>query len=332
MDRLVESSTANETDASSPRKLVSIICPIYNEELAIPIFYERLTTAIDSLQSTIDFELIFTNNWSTDESLACVRLIRESDSRVQVLTLSRNFGYQASVLAGISYAAGDAIIVIDVDCEDPPELIPVFIQKWLHGVDIVYGERGNRPEPHAILLARKFFYVLLKAIADTDIILDMAEFALVSRRVRDVMVANKNSFPFLRAEIGYAGFHRESVKYDRQKRTIGKSYYNLTGMFLFAAAGILSVSTFLLRVGAYLWPALALLNIGFLVGDATGLLSPSMFRYLVVIDLFYLITLVTSLGLYTARVYKNNLDRPIFIIDDNLSYKNREFKVMARKC
>ena len=162
MDRLVESSTANETDASSPRKLVSIICPIYNEELAIPIFYERLTTAIDSLQSTIDFELIFTNNWSTDESLACVRLIRESDSRVQVLTLSRNFGYQASVLAGISYAAGDAIIVIDVDCEDPPELIPVFIQKWLHGVDIVYGERGNRPEPHAILLARKFFYVLLK--------------------------------------------------------------------------------------------------------------------------------------------------------------------------
>lgn len=318
------------TSNSFSRKRVSIICPIYNEELAIPIFYERLARAIEPLQSTIDFELIFTNNCSMDGSLACVRLIRELDPRVQVLTLSRNFGYQASVLAGISYADGDAIIVIDVDCEDPPELIPVFIKKWLIGADIVYGERGNRPEPKAILLARKLFYVLLKAVADTDIILDMAEFALVSRRVRDVMTANKNSFPFLRAEIGYAGFHRESVKYDRQKRTVGKSYYNLSGMFLFAAAGILSVSTFLLRVGAYLWPALALLNLGFIIADVTESLPPRMFGYVVVIDLFYLITLVTSQGLYLARMYKNNLARPIFIIDDNLSYTNREIKMVCR--
>jgi glycosyltransferase involved in cell wall biosynthesis len=313
-----------------PLQMVSIVCPIFNEALAIPIFYERLKVAIAPLHSNIEFEVIFTNNCSTDNSLSCIRLIRDLDERVQVLTLSRNFGYQASVLAGISYANGDAIIVIDVDCEDPPELIPVFIQKWLTGADIVYGERGNRPEPRPLLLARKFFYVLLKAISDTDIILDMAEFALVSRRVRDVMIANRNSFPFLRAEIGYAGFQRESVKYDRQKRTIGKSYYNLSGMFLFAIAGILSVSTFLLRIGAYLWPGFALLNIGFLVADVIESLSLNIFKYLVILDLFYLVTLVTALGLYQARIYKNNLARPVYIIDHEFSFTNRKIEMVNK--
>lgn len=322
---------ATTTDGGS-RRLVSMVCQIFNEALAIPIFYERLKVVMVSLQSTIDYELIFTNNCSTDSSLSCVSSIRDLDERVQILTLSRNFGYQASVLAGISYADGDAVLVIDVDCEDPPELIPEFIQRWLNGADIVYGERGKRPEPKALLLARKFFYVLLRAGADTDIILDMAEFALVSRRVRDVMIANKNSFPFLRAEIGYAGFHRDNVKYDRQKRTIGKSHYNVGGMFLFAIAGILSVSTFLLRIGAYLWPVIALLNIGFIVAEIIKPLSFSMFKYLVILDLFYLITLVTAQGLYQARIYKNNLSRPIYIIDHKLSYTNRIIEAVGQKC
>lgn len=308
---------------------VSIVCPVYNEEMAIPIFYERLIKAITPLYDRYYFELIFTNNCSSDGTLGVIRALREKDNTVQVITLSRNFGYQASVLAGITHATGDSIIVIDVDCEDPPEMIPEFIAKWEEGYDIVYGLRANRPEPRPLIFMRKLFYRLLRLSADTDIVLDMAEFALVSSRVRDVMRANKNSYPFLRAEIGYSGFLRYGITYDRQPRTIGKSYYNLWGMFLFAAAGILSVSTLPLRVGAYAWPLIVLLNIALLVVDLAGGLSGA-FRILVVLDLVYCITLLTSHGLYLARIYKNNMARPVFIVDWKLSFVNPEkLRVLA---
>ena len=195
------------------KPLVSIICPVYNEERAIPLFYDRLNAVWASLSAKYDFELIFTNNRSVDGTLASIQALREKDLKVQVITLSRNFGYQASVLAGISYSTGEATVVIDVDCEDPPEMLPLFIAKWEEGYDIVYGLRANRPEPRALIFMRKLFYRLLRLMADTDIVLDMAEFALVSARVRNVMCDNKNTFPFLRAEIGYSGRYESKLLY-----------------------------------------------------------------------------------------------------------------------
>ena len=111
----------------NPKPLVSIVCPVYNEEHAIPLFYERLTATLAPLLSKYDFELIFTNNGSVDGTLQVIQALRETDPKTQVITLSRNFGYQASVLAGISYSIGDATVVIDVDCEDPPEMLPLFL-------------------------------------------------------------------------------------------------------------------------------------------------------------------------------------------------------------
>lgn len=307
----------------NPKPLVSIICPVYNEESAIPVFYKRLKAAVAPLSGKYDFELIFTNNCSVDGTLSAIQALREKDPTVQVITLSRNFGYQASVLAGVNYSTGDATIVIDVDCEDPPEMIPLFIAKWEEGFDIVYGLRANRPEPRALIFMRKLFYRVLRLMADTDIILDMAEFALVSSRVRNVMCDNSNTFPFLRAEIGYSGFLRHGIKYDRQQRTIGKSYYNLWGMFKFAVAGILSVSTFPLRTAIYAWPLVIVANCALLTIDLTGM-SANAFKILIVLDLVYGITLLTTHGAYLARIYKNNLARPVFIIDWKLSFTNRE--------
>ena len=304
------------------KPLVSIICPVYNEERAIPLFYERLTVAAAPLSDKYDFELIFTNNRSVDRTLDAIQTLREKDRKVQVITLSRNFGYQASVLAGINYSAGDATVVIDVDCEDPPEMLPLFIAKWEEGYDIVYGLRANRPEPRALIFMRKLFYRLLRLMADTDIVLDMAEFALVSARVRNVMCDNKNTFPFLRAEIGYSGFLRYGITYDRQQRTVGKSYYNLWGMFMFAVAGILSVSTFPIRMAVYAWPLIAVANVMLLVLDLAGV-SASAFKILVALDLVYGITLLTTHGAYLARIYKNIIARPVFIIDWKLSFTNR---------
>lgn len=313
------------------KPVVSIICPVYNEERAIPPFHRRLTNAISQLSERYEFELIFTNNKSIDRTLDIIRALHEKDPSVQVLTLSRNFGYQASVLAGITHAKGEAIVVIDVDCEDPPELLPKFIAKWEEGYDIVYGRRGNRPEPRPLVLMRKLFYRLLRLMADTDIVLDMAEFALVSSRVRDVMRDNKNSFPFLRAEIGYSGFSRYGITYDRQQRTTGKSYYNLWGMFLFGAAGILSISTFPMRIAVYAWPLVALANLALLALDLVGL-SSSAFRVLVALDLLYGITLLTTHGLYLARIYKNNIARPVFIVDWKLSLINQANRQIPAGC
>lgn len=319
-------------DSNLNRKpVVSIICPVYNEEPAILPFYERLTSAVSPLSERYDFELIFTNNRSSDGTLDMIRMLREKDLSVQVLTLSRNFGYQASVLAGITHAAGDAIVVIDVDCEDPPEMIPQFIAKWEEGYDIVYGLRANRPEPRPLVFMRKLFYRLLRMMADTDIVLDMAEFALVSSRVRDVMHDNKNSFPFLRAEVGYSGFSRYGISYDRQQRTTGKSYYNLWGMFLFAAAGILSISTFPMRIAVYALPLVALANLLLLALDLAGL-SSSAFKILVALDLLYCITLLTTHGLYLARIYKNNIARPVFIVDWKLSLINHPIRTIPAAC
>jgi dolichol-phosphate mannosyltransferase len=306
--------------------LISIICPVFNEQDAIPIFYRRLAAAIEPLIDRYAFEILFTNNCSTDESLSVISTLRKCDPRIQAITLSRNFGYQASVLAGLKNVKGDAIIVIDVDCEDPPELIPTFIEKWEQGFDIVYGRRDNRPEPKPVLYMRKLFYRLLKLMADTDIILDMAEFSLVTRRVLEVMCANNNTFPFLRAEIGYAGFSRVGVDYDRQSRTVGKSNYNLWQMFLFACAGILSVSTFPLRLGAYLWPLMAVLNATAIIVLILGNdISSKIFAITILCDLLYCITLLTALGLYIARIYKNIIKRPIYIIDNSRTFTNSTY-------
>ncbi len=294
------------------KKLISIVCPVYNEEKAIPLFYQRLKGVLNGLPA-YDFEVIFTNNRSSDHSLLEIQKIQKNDNSVHHLTFSRNFGYQPSILAGVTYSKGDAVIIIDVDCEDPPELIPEFVKRWEEGYDVCYGLRGRRQEARWITWLRLLFYRVLKFTADTDIILDMAEFSLMSRTVRNVLIKNTNTFPFLRAEIAYSGFKKVGIPYDRQKRIIGETHYNLYGMVLFAVAGILSISTFPLRVPVYFLPFIALINIAALVMERSG--AGTWFHEVIVLDAIYLMLLMTVQGLYIARIYKNGIGRPVYIVD-----------------
>lgn len=304
------------------KKLISIICPVYNEEENIPIFYNRLQNAIHFLKSKYNFELIFTDNGSTDKTLSVLKTLHEEDLNVQAIAMSRNFGYQASVLAGMKHAKGDAIITIDVDCEDPPELIPAFIEKWKEGFDIVYGQRCNRPENKIMIGIRKFFYRLLKFVADSDIITDMAEFALISSYVRDSVVDNESTYPFLRTDIAYAGYSKVGIKYDRQKRMIGKTHYNFWKMGLFAVGGILSSSTFPMRLGIYLSPILFFINLVLFLVYTSGFWQHA-FSLLVTFDLTFLVTQISIYGLYIARIYKNSIKRPIYIINRKKSIINK---------
>lgn len=296
-------------------KLVSIICAVHNEEKTIPLFYKRLQSVINDLE--YDFEIIFTNNCSTDNTLPILQNLMAQDASIKVLTFSRNFGYQCSVQAGMTHARGDCIITIDVDCEDPPELIPTFLAKWEEGYDIVYGIRNNRPESRLLIGMRNLFYRILRFTADTEIILNMAEFGLIANYVRDGIVNNTNTFPFLRTEIAYAGYKRFGVNYDREKRIAGETHYNFWRMAIFAIGGILSSSTFPFRLAVFFFPIFALFNLVLFVADLYS--GGGYFKFLCVADFLYLGLLLTTHGIYLARIYKNGLGRPLYIVNWKLS-------------
>jgi glycosyltransferase involved in cell wall biosynthesis len=299
-------------DAS--RTLISILCPVFNEEPTVPLFYERLNAALAPLADRYDFEILFSDNRSTDHTVERVLELRAKDPRVQLLSLSRNFGYQHSIVAALRQAAGAAMCVIDADCEDPPEMIATFIGHWDEGYDVVYGVRDRRAEPFALTWLRKIFYRVNKQIADSDILLDMAEFCLISSHVRDAVVANHSTFPFVRAEIAHFGFRRLGIRYNRQRRIAGRSHYSLYGMWRFAVAGILSSTTVPLRIPLYLLPPLVIVNVVGFWARVTGR-WPWGFELSVLADLLYLAFGFAFLSLYTARNYRNVVGRPVAVVD-----------------
>jgi dolichol-phosphate mannosyltransferase len=315
---------------SQGRPLVTVVCPVFNEEKSVELFHARLTEAMREIESTVRYELLFVNNRSVDRTLAIIHQLIEKDPRVSVLTLSRNFGYQASITAGMRHAKGDCIVNIDVDCEDPPEMIPRFIQKWLEGADIAYGIRHKREEFVLMHLARKLFYRVTRTLADHEIILDMAEFFLVDKRVRDFVLSSRSTFPFVRGQVGYVGFRREGIRYKRERRIAGETHYNILGAARFGVAGILSSSTLTLRLLAYMavvmWP-LDMLAAGFLAVGWPELGLSTAQRYLAAIALFHagwLIFGIAALGLYVARLYKDNVGLPLYIVDERSSdYRDR---------
>lgn len=303
------------------KPLISIICPVYNEEACLPLFFRRLEAALLPLWADFDFELIFTNNNSTDRTLEEIEKVRANAPWVHFITLSRNFGYQASIMCGLRNAAGEAVIFIDADCEDPPEMIPRFLQEWRSGNDVVYGLRSERPENPALVLMRKFFYRLTRVIADNNFNLDMAEFSLISRRVREVCLRNRSSYPFVRNEIAYAGFRQLGIRYAREPRVAGVTHYNLFRMTRFAIAGILSSSTFPLRFTVYCSVPVAVINvIAVIIRLVAG---PYDLQALLLINFTLVLIGVSGLSLFTARIYKDIIERPLYIVDSGRSSLNR---------
>jgi dolichol-phosphate mannosyltransferase len=294
------------------KKEITIICPVFNEDKSIDIFYSRYLKSINDLKNKYNFYLLFSDNRSTDKSLTKIKDIIAKDSKVGVICLSRNFGYQCSVQAALTTINSDASIVIDCDCEDPPEMLPELLQKFESGYDIVYGERVDRVENWLFKYGRNLFYRVLKRVGDYDVVLYMAEFALINSTVRKSIINNSNSYPFLRAEIGYVGFKRIGIPYKREERVSGRSSYNLFGMVVFAVAGTLTSSTFPLRFISYCLPFLFIFNL-------VMLSKFSDIIWILTVNLTYISICLCFLGIYTARIYKNVLNRPLFIIDDTQS-------------
>jgi glycosyltransferase involved in cell wall biosynthesis len=298
---------------NKPFKNLTIICPIYNEEKVIPLFFQRISPIIIDLSKNYCINLLFLNNASTDNTYAVLKNLHDLHDFVDVITLSKNMGYQRSLECGLVNATGDLIVFIDVDCEDPPEMIPEFIKLYEGGFDLVYGERVDREEAIILKSIRKFFYHLIRRLADEDILLYMAEFSLITSEVRDAILMDKNSFPFIRSSMARVGFNRIAVPYKRHKRIAGKTYYNYLTLTQFAIAGILSTTTLPLRVPIYLFPIWVMFTLIILIFEHTTDDS-----WLLVVNILfsalYFGGTVAFIALYVARIYKNSLGRPNYIV------------------
>ena len=302
---------------STPRVKLNVIVPARNERLNIPFFYGRARKALESLPD-LDWNIVFVNNASQDGSVDEVLQLRESDRRVQIITFSRDFGYYAALVAGLSLVESDYYAIVDVDCEDPPELLVDFYKALQDGAQVAYGIRSNRKEPSIITFGRKLFYLANRSVADSEIVMWMGEFSMMTRQVRDAVLASRTTFPSVRAELGYVGFKRQGISYVRAKRTHGETNYNLWGMTVFAVASILSGTTFPLRLLLYLSGA-----VGLVFPVAVWLFDLNRTNAVVlasVLSLYLLVVSVPLLSLYLARTYKNVVMRPIFIVDQTQTF------------
>ncbi|HTA42721.1 MAG TPA: glycosyltransferase family 2 protein [Bryobacteraceae bacterium] len=300
------------------RRTLAVVCPVYNEQQAIPLFFARIKEVFRKLPERYQARLYFIDNGCTDDSLDVIREINKEHPNVFVIVLSRNFGYQAAMETGLRLAEGDFYVMIDVDCEDPPEMIPEFLAYAEQGYDIVYGERLDRPEAVLLKSARRLFYRILKGVADDNSIMNMAEFSLLTAEVRNAILEDSTSYPFLRSSIGRIGFRRKNIPYKRQERIFGKSHYNLVSMTIFAVGGLLSASTLALRLPAYSLPFWVLAMI---LVTVNAIVSPAAWQIPLLLFLGSMFTgfSVVATGLYVARIYKNGLNRPNAIVRYQLS-------------
>jgi dolichol-phosphate mannosyltransferase len=289
-------------------KKLTIVCPVYNEQECIPIFIEKIKDIEKELSNKYYFNIFFSNNSSTDNTYDILKKYSKIYQNIYFFTLSKNFGYQNSLQYALKNVTGDIFIIIDVDGEDSLDLILEFIKRYEEGHDIVYGERVDRNENYFLKNLRKIFYRILKIFSDDNIILDMAEFSLFTDEVRQSILDENNSFPFLRSAISRVGFNVAAVPYVRQIRISGKTNYNFVKMLKFAVAGILSSTTFPLRLPIYIFPFWVIYLFYFFFNLIAENKLDS-WKLFLIISIFFILLILTFSSVYLARIYKNNLNR-----------------------
>lgn len=304
--------------SSARRPSLAVVCTVYNEERTIPLFTERVLSVFRQIADQCESALYFIDNGCTDASFRLIRDLHERHANIFVIVLSRNFGYESALEIGLRTAEADLYVMIDVDCEDPPEMIIDFLRHYRDGYDIIYGERLDRPEGIILKSTRKLYYRIVRMVADENFVLNMAEFSLITREVRDAIIQDSTSYPFLRASIGRIGFKRKNLPYKRHPRIAGETHYNLFGMTFFAITGIMSSSTVVLRFPAYLF-AIWVLMLGIVA--VTAVLAPAQWQIplLLFVGFTFIGFSIVATGLYVARTYKDGLRRPNAIVRKQLS-------------
>lgn len=304
--------------------LVSIIVPVYNEQETIELFYRTVAAIMKS--EPYDLEFLFIDDGSSDATLAILHQLHEKDGRVKAISLSRNFGKEYALTAGLSYASGDAVIPMDVDLQDPPELLQTFLRRWEQGADMVVGVRENRDADGCVKRwCAAFFYKVFRRMTHDMVEDNAGDYRLMSRRVVNALLCLPEAVRFNKGLYGWVGFARDVVPYTRPKRAAGSSKWPGWKLWNFAIDGITSFSTLPLRLWSYLGGLVALLGFAyammifvrtFVYGvDVPGYAS----LMVVVLTLGGLILLSLGIiGEYLGRVFEEVKKRPLFIVRETL--------------
>lgn len=325
--RKQESSTmATSHEETQPKEpiaatlpMYSIIAPVYNEEDTLPHFYQRLVSVMEEVGDP--FELIFINDGSRDSSYQKMLELHTKDPRVRIIDFSRNFGHQIAISAGLDYARGQAVIIMDTDLQDPPEVIPHLIARWKDGAEVVYAQRSTRKgETRFKLLTASAFYRLIGRLTSVAIPRDTGDFRLIDRSVVNALITMREHHRFMRGLSAWVGFRQEAVLYNRQERFAGSTHYPLRKMISFSMDAITSFSHIPLQLATtcgFIFAGISLVGIiiavllriftGAIVGQASTLI---MVLFLGGVQLIFL----GIIGEYLGRIYDEVRARPLYIV------------------
>lgn len=306
--------------------LLSVIVPCFNEEQVIDHTRDRLAAALGAI--TADYEIIYVDDGSSDRTAEKLHAIQQADPRVRVVRLSRNFGHQIAVTAGVEYAGGKAIVLIDADLQDPPEVIGAMVDKWREGYHVVYGQRTDRPgETRFKLVTARAFYRLINRLSEVPIPLDTGDFRLMDRAVVEAMRRMPERHRLLRAMTSWVGFRQIGVPYRRAERFAGESKYPLRKMLALAADGIVSFSAVPLKIVTSVGLAFAALSmLGIVYAIVLRVMTDNWVPGWTLI--FIAVMLIGGLqfiflgvmGEYIGRIYSEAKNRPLFLVMEELGF------------
>ena len=311
-------------------KKVSAVIPMYFEEEVAKECYERIKKVLQEIKD-YEHEIVFVNDGSKDKTLEILEEIANNDKCVKVISFSRNFGHQAAVTAGIKYVTGDAVVIIDADMQDPPELIEDMLKLWEQGNEVIYGKRKTRKgESHFKLFTAKMFYKTLNALSDVEIPKDTGDFRLVDKKVIDVINSLPEHNKFLRGLFSWVGFKQYPYEYERNERFAGKTKYPLKKMLKLASDGIISFSTKPLKLVGVLGIISILISIGIFIYALISYvcklntLTAGWTSMMITVTFFAGVQLISIwlISEYIARIYDETKKRPEFIIDKTINIED----------
>ncbi|WML34809.1 glycosyltransferase family 2 protein [Clostridium sp. OS1-26] len=310
----------------------SVIVPLYNEELVISESYKRLKKVMDCAED--NYEIIFVNDGSKDKTRDKVEEICKNDEKIKLINFSRNFGHQAAITAGMDLALGDAVIVIDADLQDPPEVILKMIEKWKEGYEVVYGKRIKREgETLFKKIIAKLFYRVLKSMTTVNIPVDTGDFRLIDRKVCDALIALPEKNRYVRGLVSWVGYKQTSVEFVRQERFAGETKYPLKKMMKLAFDGITSFSYKPLVVAGYFGGLTFLIGvivtIVVIIRDMINRTEIINFGLILAMNVMMFGMTLGSIGImgqYIGRIFDESKGRPIYIIDSTTNYKRVDKK------
>jgi len=311
--------------------ICSVIIPMYNEEAVIPETYRRLTSVMEGFGEP--YELLFINDGSRDRTGEILRELCKSDRRVKLIDFARNFGHQIAITAGMDYAAGECMVIIDGDLQDPPELIPDMIKLWRQGYEVGYGKRLSREgETFFKKFTAKCFYRILRRMTDVDIPVDTGDFRLIDRKVSEALKQLPERNRYFRGLMSWVGYKQVAIEFQRSERFAGETKYPLKKMIKLAMDGIMSFSYKPLKIATYVGSIISFVSFFYLIAVLVQRIFwpesvQSGWASLIAVSLFFngiILLILGIIGEYIGRIYDEAKGRPLYIISRLDNMEDRE--------